>query len=100
MSGRLHSIQLTSEELSQVRLLAQSHGFENVRLFCSLARGEGGPDSDIDLLVRLGPGRGFRDLMDFCDEAERVLRRRVDVVVEDGLSALIRDLVLDEVVAL
>jgi len=66
----------------------------------SSARGEAGPGSDLDLLVAFGPGRGFRDLMNFCEEVESALGRRVDVVVEDGLSPHIRDRVLEEAVAL
>jgi RNA polymerase sigma-70 factor (ECF subfamily) len=91
---------LSDEEVSQIRELAHRHGVENVRVFGSEARGEAGPESDVDLLIRLAPGRGFRDLMDFCDEIERALRRKVDVVVEDGLSPLIRQRVLREAVAL
>jgi hypothetical protein len=71
-----------------------------VRIFGSVARGEGGPESDLDLLIALERGRGFRDLMDFCEEAESVLRRRIDVVLEDALSPYIRDRVLREALAL
>ena len=38
--------------------------------------------------------------MDFCEEVEAALGRRVDVVVEDGLSPFIKDRVLKEAVAL
>jgi predicted nucleotidyltransferase len=38
--------------------------------------------------------------MAFCEEAEQVLGRRVDVVTEDGLSPFIRDRVLAEAVSL
>lgn len=91
---------LTDQEVVQIRDLARRHGVENVRVFGSESRGDAGPDSDVDLLIRLAPGRGFRDLMDFCDEIERALRRKVDVVVEDGLSPLIRQRVLREAIAL
>jgi RNA polymerase sigma-70 factor, ECF subfamily len=91
---------LSDQEVVQIHELARSHGVENVRVFGSEARGESGPESDVDLLIRLAPGRGFRDLMDFCDEIERALRRKVDVVVEDGLSPLIRQRVLREAVPL
>lgn len=44
--------------------------------------------------------RGFRDYMDFCEELERALARKVDVVTEDGLSPFIRDQVLAEALPL
>jgi hypothetical protein len=71
-----------------------------MRVFGSTARREATAESDLDLLIALEPGRGFRDLMDFCDEAEAALGRRVDVVLEDGLSPYIRDRVLREALAL
>ncbi len=71
-----------------------------MRIFGSVARGDAGPASDVDLLIALERGRGFRDLMDFCDEAEAALGRKVDVVLEDGLSPYIRDRVLEEAIAL
>jgi uncharacterized protein len=52
------------------------------------------------LQIRLKPGHGFSDFMAFCQEAEQVLGRRVDVVTEDGLSPYIRDRVLAEAVSL
>ena len=71
-----------------------------MRVFGSVARGEGKPGSDLELLIALDAGRGFRDLMDFCDEVEATLELRVDVVLEDGLSKYIRDRVLREALAL
>ncbi|GMA18262.1 XRE family transcriptional regulator [Arsenicicoccus piscis] len=37
---------------------AQRRGATNLRVFGSVARGEDGPDSDVDLLVDLAPGGG------------------------------------------
>jgi hypothetical protein len=34
-----------------------------VRIFGSLARGEARPDSDVDLLITLEPGRSLLDLI-------------------------------------
>ena len=91
---------LSPEDSARIQEIARRHGVEQVRLFGSEARGEAGPKSDIDLLIRFAPGRGFRDLMDFCDEVEAALARNVDVVTEDGLSPFIRQRVLHEAVAL
>jgi len=91
---------LSPEDVARIRELARRHGIEKVRLFGSQARGDAGPESDVDLLIRFGPGRGFRELMDFCDDVEEALHRKVDVVVEDGLSPRIRERVLSEAVAL
>jgi hypothetical protein len=91
---------LSRTDADRVREISRRHGVERVRVFGSAARGEAGPGSDLDLLVAFEPGRGFRDLMDFCGEVEAALGRRVDVVVEDGLSPYIRDRVLKEAVGL
>jgi len=93
-------LSLSPEDSARIRQIARRHGVERVRLFGSEARGEAGPKSDVDLLVRFAPGRGFRDLMDFCEEVEEALARKVDVVTEDGLSPFIRQRVLREAVAL
>ena len=91
---------LSTTDAARLREIGSRHGVVRMRLFGSLARREAGPDSDVDLLIALEDGRGFRDLMDFCEEAEAALKRRVDVVLEDGLSPHIRERVLREALAL
>jgi len=91
---------LPAHVVEQIRQIASRHGVTDVRVFGSFARGEGGPGSDLDLLIRLDAGRGFRDLMDFCDELEMAVAKRVDAVTEDGLSPYLRERVLAEAVPL
>lgn len=43
---------------ARVREIAGSYGLSNVRVFGSVARGEDSGDSDVDLLVDVGPGVG------------------------------------------
>ena len=45
---------------------AMRNGAFNVRVFGSVARGDDRPDSDIDFLVNLEPGRSLMDLRGFC----------------------------------
>ena len=91
---------IPTSKADEIRRIARRHGIERVRVFGSYARGEAGPESDIDLLIRLQPGHGFSDFMAFCEEAEAALGRHVDVVTEDGLSPYIRDRVLAEAIPL
>ena len=47
---------LVREKRSDILQIAARHGASNVRVFGSVARGEAGPGSDLDLLVSLAPG--------------------------------------------
>jgi len=51
-----------------------------VRVFGSLARGEAGPDSDIDILVKRDPGRSLLDIVAIKQDLEDLLGCEVDVV--------------------
>jgi uncharacterized protein len=79
---------------------ARAHGVRRVRAFGSIARGEAGPASDIDLLVELAPGRTLLDLLGFRDEATEILGVPVDVATPDMLKERIRTEVLAEAVPL
>ena len=92
--------ELLSENRPAILRAAKTHGAGNVRVFGSVARGEASADSDVDLLIHLEVGRGFSDLMGFCEEVEATLGRRVDVVTDDGLSPFLRERVLAEAVPL
>ncbi len=80
--------------------LAAQHGASNVRVFGSVARGEAGPESDVDLLVDLEPGRSLLDLVGLWQDLEDLLEHKVDVVTDGGLNERMRERVLAEAVAL
>ena len=80
--------------------LARRHGADNVRVFGSLARGEGDEASDLDLLVTLAEGRSLLDLVGLKQDLEELIHRSVDVVTERALSSYLRDQVLSDAVPL
>jgi uncharacterized protein len=91
---------IIQERRNEILRLASLHGAGNVRLFGSAARGEDGPDSDIDLLVDVTgpttpwfPGSLTADL-------EQLLGKRVQVVIHRSLSPFIREAVLGEAIPL
>lgn len=75
-------------------------GASNVRVFGSVARGESGPDSDVDLLVDLSDDVGLFAVEAMRGAAERLLEAPVDVVPSSGLKPAIAARVLAEARAL
>ncbi len=91
---------LLQEYRDEILDLARRHGAKDVRVFGSLARGEGAEDSDLDLLVTLAKGRSLLDLIALKHEIEDLIQRPVDVVTEQALSPYLRERVLSEAVPL
>ncbi len=78
--------------------VAARHGARNLRVFGSVARGDARPDSDIDFLVDLEPGRSLFDLGGLLFDLQTLLGVDVDVVTVKGLRPRIRAQVLQEAV--
>ena len=78
--------------------IARAHGASNVRVFGSRARGDARPDSDLDLLVELEPGRSLFDYMALINDLEDALGVHVDVVTSGGIHPLLRNQILAEAV--
>jgi predicted nucleotidyltransferase len=76
--------------------VARDHGLVNIRIFGSLARGEGTLPSDIDFLVDLEKGRSLLDLGGASVKLQELLGRKVDIVTERGLHWYLRDKILKE----
>jgi predicted nucleotidyltransferase len=80
--------------------LAERHGARNVRVFGSVVRGDARPDSDVDILVDMEPGRSLFDLGGLLYDLQSLLGVDVDVVTEKGLRPRIRAQVMQEAVPL
>lgn len=92
--------QLLTDKREDILAIAGKHGACNVRVFGSAARGEAGPDSDVDLLVDVLPVHSAWFPGGLLIELEQLLGRKVDIVEPDGLHWYIRDKVLSEAVPL
>jgi hypothetical protein len=80
--------------------IAAKYGAHNVRVFGSTARGEASDGSDVDILVDLADDRSLLDQVGLQQELEEVLGRKVDVVVEGGISPYLEKRILSEAVPL
>lgn len=67
-----------------VRRAAANRGLRNVRVFGSVARGEDGFGSDIDLLVTPDEGVTMFDIANFSDDVRRITGFPADVIVDNG----------------
>jgi predicted nucleotidyltransferase len=91
---------LLKQKRDQVLETAARYGAYDVRVFGSVARGEADAASDIDLLVKLEPGRSLMDLGGLLYDLQNLLGTSVDVVTEKGLRLRIREQVRREAVPL
>lgn len=77
--------------------LCERYGIARLLVFGSVARGTTGPDSDIDVLYELRPGRRLGwEIEQLNDELAGVLGRPVDLVSAAALHRRLRDTVLSE----
>ncbi len=91
---------LLKSRREEIISIAAKHGARNVRIFGSAARGEADEESDIDLLVDVGPGRTPFFPGGLLADLEELLGCKVDVVTPEGLHWYIKDRVLKEAVPL
>lgn len=92
--------ELLKTKRTEILRIAEKHGGKNVRVFGSVARGDEGKHSDIDLLVELEPGRSLMDHAAMILELQESLGYRVDVISDRGIKPRIRDIVLQEAIPL
>jgi len=88
------------DKRQEILRIAAAHGARNIRLFGSVSRGEADPNSDVDILVGLEPGRSLLDIIALKQDLEDLLGCEVDVVTEEAVSPYIREQVLKEAVSL
>lgn len=95
--GKLERVKANA---AAIREIAQRHSAANPRIFGSTARGEDGPDSDIDILVDMGPMMSIFDLLHIQDDLEGLLGVDVDVLVDSNIPADRRAVIMREAVVL
>jgi predicted nucleotidyltransferase len=76
----------------------RARGIVSLSLFGSIARGEAGPKSDVDLLIETDPAArvGYFDLCDLQRELEAQLRRPVNFAFGSEMRPWLRDWTEDD----
>jgi len=95
---------LTLEDLrarrDEILAIAERHKAHNVRVFGSVARGEAGPGSDVDLLVTYRQNASLFDVAGLWLDLKEFLNCDVDVVDDAAIKARLRDSILQTAVPL
>jgi predicted nucleotidyltransferase len=76
----------------------KKYGVESISLFGSVARGESGPRSDVDLLVDVDDEVTLFGLSNLKHHLEELLGMPVDLVTTDALRPQTRDTILAEAI--
>lgn len=72
---------LTIKQIKErIKPIMAKHGVKDVYLFGSYARGEANIDSDVDIFCSHGDIETLYDEVDFVEELEKALGKKVDVV--------------------
>lgn len=97
MKWTLESLRQRREEILAI---AKRRGAKNIRVFGSVARGDAGPNSDLDFVVEFEPGTSLMDHGELIMDLEEKLGCRVDVVSARGMRERLKSRVEVEAVAL
>jgi uncharacterized protein len=92
---QLGGIQVGSPMLAE---LCRRYSVKELSLFGSAARGEMGPESDVDIMVEFEAGAriGLIRFESLVEELESLAERRVDLVTKRGLKPWVRSEVLKD----
>ncbi len=70
--------------------ILKKYGIKSAAIFGSVARGEDGPNSDIDILVRLGERMGIYKFIGLQFELENTLGKKVDLVSDRAMNKYVK----------
>lgn len=85
--------------LSEHRQDLENRGVSKIAVFGSFARGEAGPESDIDILIEFSRPVGLFEFIRLKHDLETILGRSVDLATPDSLKSRFRDRILREAVS-
>lgn len=92
---REQALEILSSHLEEIR---QKFDVTSLALFGSVARGQAGAESDLDILVEYAKTPGLFGFLDLKEYLEDLLSRPVDLVTVNALKKQLREKILAEAV--
>jgi uncharacterized protein len=98
LAERERVLRILHEQAPRLR----ARGVTRLSLFGSVARGEAGPKSDVDLLIEVDPETGFglSDLLDLQEELGSLLSRRINFAFGSEMRPWLRAWIEDDRIAI
>ena len=81
---------------SKLAPIFRHYGVKRASVFGSVARGDDRPESDVDVMVKLGRPMGLVGFVGLVNEMEEKLGRKVDLVTEGGVNKFIKPHILPD----
>jgi predicted nucleotidyltransferase/DNA-binding XRE family transcriptional regulator len=85
---------------AELATVAAASGVTRLAVFGSVARGQEGPDSDVDLLIEVPPGLGLLGIGRLREQFEDIVGASVDLVPSGDLKPEVRERVAADLVEL
>ena len=84
----------------RIKTFLKGHGARMIALFGSFARGEEGPDSDIDIIVEFSGRKSLLDVIGMEQELSDILGTKVEILTEKAISPYLIDRIRKEMVVI
>lgn len=97
---KVKRLDLIRNNAATIHEIVERHSAGDPRVFGSTARGDDGPNSEIDILVDMKPMMSVFDIIHIQDDLEKLLGEHVDVVVDSGIPDDARAIIARESVEL
>jgi predicted nucleotidyltransferase len=88
------------QKRDEILEIARRYGASDIRIFGSVARGDATEEADLDILVRLEPGRSLMDQGGLLMDLRDLLGIKVDVITEGALQGRFGQIVRQQAVPL
>lgn len=92
---KTQALQTLSAHLGEIQ---RRFAVERLSVFGSVARGEAGTDSDVDILISYRKTSGIFAFLELKDYLEKKMNCSVDLVTEKGLKKQLREKIMGEAV--
>ncbi len=90
------------EVITQLRSLKErlktQYNVKEIGIFGSVARGDEGPESDLDLIVEFGPGADLITYIGLWQFLEDIFGKKIDLVTRKGLRNDMKEKVMQDLV--